>query len=236
MILAELLTSQPEPTSPAIRRRQSSFPTSPPQSHSPQPLHNLPLLSTYTSNRRSFIEQIVRLFGSLPQSFRAGKFWSDDFAHESFAQGGTLLSQRLENEGVDPDLIDFIMRMLKLDPEKRISARDALRHEWLVGPLLGYWATLGVKWTPLETRDQSWQRPVEVVREDSFESQSLTPDGNISSEPKRKFTPLYGFSIMEYDDEEEEEEVSLVYTASSPTKPLPFIETQSTTNLIEEQV
>ena len=109
---------------------------------------------------------MVRLFGALPQSFRNGKYWNDDFTHESFALGGTLLSQRLENEGVDPDLIDFVMRMLTLDPEERISARDALRHEWLVGPLLGYWASLGVQWTSIERSGHSWQRRIEVMREE----------------------------------------------------------------------
>ena len=141
---------------------------------------------------------------------------------DTFAQGGTLLSQHLETEGVDPDLIDFIMRMLTLDPEKRISARDALKHEWLVGPLLGYWAALGVEWTPLERRDQSCQRPVQVTRDEPIESQLSTLEHtNVLFEQARKRPPLYDFSTIE-DDEDDNEEVSLVYTASSPTT-LPFI-------------
>jgi serine/threonine protein kinase len=233
MILAELLLSQSEPYLPITRPRQPSFPTSPPQSHSPKPLHNLPLLSTYSANRQSFIEQMVRLFGALPQSFREGKYWNDDFTLESFALGGTLLSQRLENEGVDSDLIDFIMRMLTLDPEERISARDALRHEWLVGPLLGYWASLGVEWTPLQRRDQSWQRPVEVIREQSIESQSM-PERHASSKSEQKLPPLYDFSTIEDEDADDEEEVSLVWTASSPTKHLSFVESQFNTYPVEE--
>jgi serine/threonine protein kinase len=238
LILVELLLHQPEPLAPPSRHRQSSFPTSPPQSHSPQSLRNLPLLSTYSPNRRSFIEQVVRLFGPLPQSYRAGKFWSDDFADDLFANGGTLLSQYLENENVDPDLIDFIMRMLTLDPDKRISARDALKHEWLVGPLLGYWAALGAEWTPIERSGHSWQRRKEVMREEreTFESKSSLPESNVSSESVRKLPPMYDFSTIEDDDDGDCEEVSLVYTTSSPTKPLPFVGLQSKIIEPEEQV
>jgi serine/threonine protein kinase len=228
LILAELLLTQPEPSLPITRHRQPSFPTSPPQSHSPQPLHSFPLLSTCTPNRRSFIEQMIRLFGPLPQSFRAGRFWNDEFSQRTFAEGDTLLSQRLENEVFDLELIDFIMRMLNLDPEKRISARDALRHEWLVGPLLGYWAALGVEWTPLERRHQSWRRPVEVIHEKSVESLSSTLEGNVGS--VRKLPPLYDFSAIQSDEDDgvdDNEEVSLVYAGASPTKPLPYVHVPS---------
>jgi serine/threonine protein kinase len=217
LILAELLLTKPDPPAPATSRQQSSFPTCPTQSHSPQPIYNLPLLSTHTRTRRYFIEQMVRLFGPLPPSFQAGKFWSDEYTHNTFAQNGTLLSQILETEGVDPDLIDFIMRMLTLDPVKRISARNALRHEWLVGPLLGYWAALGVEWTPLARRDQSWQRPVRVMGDGSVASQlPKLEHPNVLSQQARRRDPSYGFPTTE-DDEDDNEEVSLVCMASSPT-------------------
>jgi serine/threonine protein kinase len=232
LILAELLLSQSDPPSQVTRHRQPSFPTSPPQSHSPQPLHNLPLLSTFSTNRRSYITQMVNLFGPLPQLYKAGEFWSDDIAQET-SHGEKLLSQRLEDEGVDSELIDFIMRMLELDPEKRITAGNALRHEWLVGPLLGYWAAIGVEWIPMERRNQSWQRPVERIIRDVSESQSSSPEGHVSPETVRKLPPLYDFSM---EDDEEDEEVSFVFSGSSPTKPLPFSEQQSIPKEPEEEV
>ena len=49
LILAELLLTKPDPPAPTTRHRQPSFPTSPPQSHSPQPIHNSPPpLNIYT--------------------------------------------------------------------------------------------------------------------------------------------------------------------------------------------
>jgi serine/threonine protein kinase len=221
LILAEYLLSPPDPSSPPTQHGDPSFPSSPPQSHSPQPVDNLPLLATNTSSRQSYIEKMIDLFGPLPQSFRAGKFWNDNVSQGTVGQNETLLIQRLEDEGVDPELIDFIMRMLNLEPERRISARDALKHEWLVGPLLGYWAALGVEWVPLEKRDQVWQRPVEKqLRRESLESSSSVPENHTPPDLARKLPPLYDFSAMQ-DDEDEADEVSFVHTVSSPTKSLP---------------
>ena len=235
LILAELLLSRPEPPLQMTRRRQPSFPSSPPQSRSPPRPHNIPLLSTETSNRRSFVEQIVRLFGPLPRSYRSGKFWSDEFEQKTFGMNGILLSHQLENEGVGSDLIDFIMRMLNLQPENRISAKDALRHEWIVGPLLGYWTVLGFDWTSSEFRERRWERPVEkVVREQSIDSQSSSPDGHVSQTPVQALPPLYDFSKIE-DDEDCTDEVSLVYSGSSPTKPLPFIEAPKPSSVMDSE-
>ena len=133
------------------------------------------------------------------------------------------MAQRLENEGVDSELSDFIMNMLKLDPEKRISARDALRHKWLVGPLMGYWAVLGVEWKAADARESGWQRPADTSKRDIVELRTLAPE--ISESPiaeKDGPPPIYDFSTME--EEEDEEEVSFVYTGSSPTKSIPFNE------------
>lgn len=222
LILAELLLAKPDRPALTTHHQQPSFRTSVDQSHTPLPIDNLPLLSTCTLTRQSFIEQMVRLLGPLPSSFQAGKFWSDEYTHSTFARGGTLLYQLLETEGVDPDLIDFIMRMLTLEPEKRISARDALKHEWLVGPLLGYWAALGVEWTPLERKDQASQRSAQVMRDESITSQlPALEHTNVLPEQQRKRPPMFDFSNI--DDDEDDDEVSLVYTASSPTTHIPFI-------------
>ena len=226
IILAELLLSHPQISSPSQSDRQprSSFPSSPPHSHSPPPLtNNIPLLSTHDNTRRSFIQQIVRLFGPLPQSFRVGKFWHEDFAAESFAPGGTRLSQLLELEGVDADLIDFITQMVQVDPVRRISAREALRHDWLVGPLLGYWAVAGIEWRPAEEKPGK-QVEREIVPEKSIEIVDNDPIEEIQAEPK---IPRFSNFLELPDDESVEdpdEEVSLVYLGSSPTKPLPMID------------
>jgi len=137
------------------------------------------------------------------------------------------LAQRLDNEGVDSELIDFIMRMLNLDPEKRISARDALRHEWLVGPLLGYWAIVGVEWKAVDNQEQEqqeWQRPTDTAKREAVESRTWTPEMRESPAVERRLPPIYYFSTME--DEEDDNEVSFVYAGSSPTKPIPFKEPQ----------
>ena len=169
---------------------------------------------------------MIHLFGPFPQLYRTGKFWSDEYVPGPFPHTGTLLAQRLENEGVGSELSDFIMGMLRLDPEKRISARDALRHEWLVGPLLGYWAMLGVEWKAAEVFEPEWQRPAVTKEREMAESRTSTSE--VSDSPiveKRRPPPIYDLSTME-DDEEDNEEVSFVYAGSSPTKPLPFNEPQ----------
>lgn len=132
------------------------------------------------------------------------------------------MAQRLDNEGVDSELIDFIMRMLNLDPEKRISARDALKHEWLVGPLLGYWAVVGVEWKAVDNQEQGWQRPADTAKRIA-ESRTSTPEMRESPAVERRLPPIYDFSMME-DEEDDNEEVSFVYAGSSPTKPIPFNE------------
>jgi len=226
IILAELLLSHPDTSSPRQIDPQtlSSFPSSPPHSRSPPTLtKNVPLLSTYNNTRRSFIQQIIRLFGQLPPSFRAGKFWHDDFAAESFAPGGTSLSQQLEMEGVDADLVDFIMRMVQVDPARRISAREALRHEWLIGPLLGYWAVAGIEWRPAENPEK--QVGSEIVQEKSIEIADEDPIQDIQGEPQ--IPRFYDFAKLPDEDEsieDPDEEVSLVYLESSPTKPLPMVD------------
>ena len=148
--------------------------------------------------------------------------------------GGTLLAQRLDNEGVDSGLIDFIMRMLNLDPEKRTSARDALKHEWLLGPLLGYWAVLGVEWKAADNQGRGWQRSADTANREVVESRTSTPEMRESPAVERRLPPIYDFSTME-DEEDDNEEVSFVYAGSSPTKPIPFNETRTTVEL-EEQV
>lgn len=137
----------------------------------------------------------------------------------------------MEDENTDPELIDFIMRMLHLDPEKRMSASDALRHEWLIGPLLGYWAVLGVD-PRTQHKEEDWQRqraPDILSREISTESRSSTPEGHSSpavldkspAAQTRRLPPLYDFTRLEFKDEDLEDDVSqLIY--DSPTKPLPF--------------
>jgi serine/threonine protein kinase len=162
---------------------------------------------------------MIHLFGPLPQLYRAGKFWSDEYVTGPPAHNGNLLAQRLDNEGVDSELIDFIMRMLHLDPEKRISARDALRHEWLVGPLLGYWAVLGVERKAADNQERGWQRPVDAAKREIVKSRTSTPEMRESPAVERKLPAVYDFSTME--DEDDNEEVSFVYAGSSPTKPLP---------------
>jgi serine/threonine protein kinase len=264
LILAELLLLHPDPPPAVTRSRQSSFPTSPPQSHSPPPLHSVPLLSTFTTNRRAFIEQMTRLFGPLPPIYHAAKFWNNDYAKFDV---GSSLSSRMESDGVDPALTDFIMRMVELDPVRRLSAREALRHEWIVGPMLGYWAVVGVEWTQPEVRDPMWQRlenqnglsdnirldtslesspkdvaaaqePVDPVKRDvSVESASSTPEeGHASPESARKQPPFYDFSAMRDSDEEDIDEVSQVlYSGSSPTKLLPFIDSKPPPTLTIEE-
>jgi len=172
---------------------------------------------------------MVHLFGPLPQIYSTGKFWSDEYILGPFTHHGTSLAQRLDNEGVDSELSDFIMGMLKLDPEKRISARHALRHEWLVGPLLGYWAVLGVEWKVTEARESEWQRPADTAKREIIESRTSTPKISESPIAERRMAPAYDFSTMKEEEvevEEDNEEVSFVYAGSSPTKPLPFNEPQ----------
>jgi serine/threonine protein kinase len=148
-------------------------------------------------------------------------------------QHETLLAQRLDNEGVDSELIDFIMRMLNLDPEKRISARDALRHKWLVGPLLGYWAVVGVEWKAVDNQEQGWQRPADTPKPEAVESRTSTPEMRQSPAVERRLPPIYDFSMME-DVEDDNEDVLFVYAGSSPTKPIPFKEPQIPMELDEQ--
>jgi serine/threonine protein kinase len=122
--------------------------------------------------------------------------------------------------GAGPDLVDFIMRMCQIDPTRRISAREALRRDWLVGPLLGYWAVAGIEWVPPEgrtgqeeTRDNARERSIERA-----ETPAMTEE--------RRVPPFYDFSNSLGDDdiEESDEEVFLVCAESSSTKPLPFLD------------
>jgi len=126
-------------------------------------------------------------------------------------------------EGVDADLIDFIKQMAQVDPARRISAREALRHEWLVGPLLGYWAVAGIEWRPAEEKPGK-QVECEIVREKSIETVDDDPIEELQGDPK--IPRFYDFSGLPDDEstEDPDEEVSLVYLESSPTKPLPMID------------
>ena len=162
---------------------------------------------------------MTRLFGPLPQLYRAGKFWREEYITETFGQGGTFLAQHLDDEGVNSELIDFIMKMLDLDPEKRISARDALRHEWLVGPLLGYWAVLGLEWSAADKHEP----PTDTAERELIESRTPNPETRNSPPVEHKSLPIYDFSKME-DEEDDNEDVSFVYAGYSPTKSLPFKE------------
>jgi serine/threonine protein kinase len=120
---------------------------------------------------------MTRLFGPLPPLYHAAKFWSNDYAE---FDDGSSLSSRMESDGVDPALADFIMRMVELDPVRRLSAREALRHEWVVGPMLGYWAVVGAEWTQPEVKDPMWQRP-----ENQNElSENIRRDTSVESSPK----------------------------------------------------
>jgi serine/threonine protein kinase len=166
---------------------------------------------------------MVHLFGPLPPIYRTGKFWSDEYIPGPFTHNGTLLAQRLDNEGVDSELSEFIMGMLNLDPEKRISARDALRHEWLVGPLMGYWAVLGMEWKAADARESEWQRPADTAKREIVELRTLTPEISESLIAEKKGpSQIYDFSTLE--EENDDEEVSFVCAGSSPTKPIPFNE------------
>ncbi|KAM3185361.1 hypothetical protein ACTXT7_006493 [Hymenolepis weldensis] len=42
-----------------------------------------------------------------------------------------LLKNSMGEEGLDPQLIDFLSRCLCWDPLERITAREALRHPWV---------------------------------------------------------------------------------------------------------
>jgi serine/threonine protein kinase len=239
LILAELLLSQPEQPSPSVQYRELSFPSSPPQSNSPQPVSSVPLVQVATSNRLSYIEQIIRLFGPLPQTFRKGLYWTDDI----LAPAPKLLVERLEIEGVDAELIDFIMRMLNLNPTKRISAKDALRHEWLVGPLLGYWAALGIQWTEADVSQRrviedplKTERTEEILVE-SVKRRSSALDVNSSPFLPQKEPPLLDFaSLPDDEDENDNDELPIVQTVSSSTKPLPYINAVLPTFDVDELV
>jgi serine/threonine protein kinase len=148
-----------------------------------------------------------------------------------------LLVERLEKEGVDDELIDFIMRMLSLDPRKRISAKDALKHDWLVGPLLGYWAALGMEWT---LSDESRKLPhLDEVLKEGAEKPLITSVEQmefLSSPPKpkdhffpilpRKLPPLLDLANLSDDEElanDNESDASITeISVSSSTKPIPF--------------
>lgn len=116
-------------------------------------------------------------------------------------------------DSTDPDLIDFIMRMCRVDPTKRMSAREALRHDWLVGPLLGYWAVAGIKWVPPEG-GTGQEETRDAVPEKTMESVEMQ---------ERRLPRFYDFTNSRDDDdiEESDEEVSLVYAGSSP---VPFLD------------
>jgi len=221
LILAELLLDSSGCTPSSPHYIKTAFPTSPPKSRSPQPSNSRPLLSSHSSNRRAFIDQVVRLFGPLPSSFRSGKFWSDPYIQKPH-DNSALLSQRFDEEGVDPELSNFLLCMLDLNPTTRVTARDALRHEWIVGPLLGYWAVLGFggkdekTLSDETTENTSVKDEIEAVEDESLPSAPMDDLSIRRNGPPR----LYDFSRDE--DEEEEDEVILT---SSPTRPLPFIDT-----------
>lgn len=45
----------------------------------------------------------------------------------------STLAAFLLKEDHDPELLDFLMRLLEFNPEKRMSAQEALEHPWIVG-------------------------------------------------------------------------------------------------------
>jgi serine/threonine protein kinase len=145
-------------------------------------------------------------------------------AKQSEEQSDTLLSQQMENEGVDAELIDFIMRMLELDPEKRVTARDALRHEWLLGPLLGYWAALGVEWNNPEIEARSVRRMDNpLMTGESVETKSSSPKPLVSPQPPRT-APLCDFLAQEEEEEDKDEVFQFHHPDGTPVKPEPLIE------------
>jgi serine/threonine protein kinase len=128
----------------------------------------------------------------------------------------------MENEGVDAELIDFIMRMLELDPEKRITAREALRHEWLLGPLLGYWAALGVEWINPENDERSMRRMnSNMMTGESVESRSSSPKPPVSPKLEKATPRMVDFSAKEMmdEDEDEDEVFQMRHADSTPVKP-----------------
>jgi serine/threonine protein kinase len=144
-------------------------------------------------------------------------------AKQSEEQSDTLLSQQMENEGVDAELIDFVMRMLELDPEKRVTARDALRHEWLLGPLLGYWAALGVEWNNPEIEDRSVRRMNNALMTgESVETKSSSPKPLVSPPPRA--APLGDFSAQEEEEEDKDEVFQFHHPDGTPVKPEPQME------------
>jgi hypothetical protein len=103
-----------------------------------------------------------------------------------------------------------------------MSAKDALIHEWLIGPLLGYWAVAGIEWRPVEEQTKE----CEIVQKKSID---LVEEKVVVKEENQGILRFYDFSKLQDDNDDDDpiedpdEEVSLVYTESSPTKPLPFI-------------
>jgi serine/threonine protein kinase len=96
-----------------------------------------PLMVPWEDTFRAAIEQIIWLLGPLPSAFRKANHWSERLARISFP-ANQLLSNRLAEKGVDPELIDFISRLVELNPEKRLSAREGLHHDWIVRPSFGH--------------------------------------------------------------------------------------------------
>ena len=45
---------------------------------------------------------------------------------------GKYSTETLDDSGISIECQDFISKLLEMDPKKRLSASEALNHEWLV--------------------------------------------------------------------------------------------------------
>ncbi|BFZ65063.1 hypothetical protein YB2330_006226 [Saitoella coloradoensis] len=92
------------------------------------------------SSRGQLVRAYTSMIGPLPERFSEGMYWKPEYADL-----GNHTLRAMLTRCKDPQLVDCICGLMEVDPEKRFSARQALGHPWIVGPLLGVWSILGVE-------------------------------------------------------------------------------------------
>ncbi|ODQ50160.1 kinase-like protein [Saitoella complicata NRRL Y-17804] len=92
------------------------------------------------SSRGQLVRAYTSMIGALPKRFSEGMYWKPEYANI-----GSHTLRAMLTRCKDTQLVDFICGLMEVDPDKRFSARQALGHPWIVGPLLGVWSIVGVE-------------------------------------------------------------------------------------------
>ena len=127
LILAELaLSAPPDPVDAEQDFESIQTPT--------------PLLSIAAPNRESFVYALCQLIGPMPASLSDGKFWKAEYKNGCAGKqvfGDIIpIEERLKQVGHSSNFVAFIMRLLALDPRKRMTAQEALYHPWILSPIV----------------------------------------------------------------------------------------------------